>query len=382
MLWVSNLAGKHKKMAAMLSLAVVLTAGPVIACPICFSGMVTPIGQKIDAADAVVLATPVTPTGPYKVAEILKGQFSLGAFIVGATQEKRAFTDPGKPFLLSRNKLSQQWTALGTIGEGDANWLRQFAAGGPSPDAAVRPQWPQTVNTTSDLTAAEWADRLVLVTPKIEDAEPLLAEIAYGELARTPYGTLRSLRGSVKAADIAGWLDDPGLAARSPAYTLLFGIVGGPAEAVTVERWIEASRQKHDVKNLPALIAADLEIRGASRLAWVEENYLADRSRGLPEIEAALLALSVQGTVDAKIPRSAIVELYRRFIRERPPMAAFVVQDLSDWQAFEAAEDMEGALRSGAIKDPGSQFTVLTYLKRNPAAIHLVQQGVGTNLAP
>jgi hypothetical protein len=382
MIWALNLSGKHKRMAAMLGLAAILAAGPAAACPICFSGMVTPIGQKIDAADAVVLATPVAPAGPYKVTEVLKGQVSPGSFVIGATLDKGAATDPGKPFLLSRNRLSQQWTALGTIGEGNANWLRQFAAGGPSPDAVVRSQWPQTVNTTSDLTAAEWANRLALVAPKLENAEPLAADIAYGEIARTPYESLRSLRGSVKAADIAGWLDNPGLTARAPAYTLLFGIVGGPAEAEIIETRIEVARQSHDIKNLPALIAADLEIRGVSRLAWVEENYFADRSRGLPEIEAALLALSVQGTADAGIPRSAIVESYRHFIRARPPMAAFVVQDLSAWQAFEATGEMETALRSGAIKDPASQFTVLSYLKRNPAAVHMVQQGVGENLAP
>ena len=44
-------------------------------------------------------------------------------------------------------------------------------------------------------------------------------------------------------------------------------------------------------------------------------------------------------------------------------MAAFVAQDLSDWQAVEAVDDMEAAIRSGAIKDPGSQFAVLSYLK-------------------
>jgi hypothetical protein len=158
--------------------------------------------------------------------------------------------------------------------------------------------------------------------------------------------------------------------------------MGGAPEAQAIEAWIEASRQSHDATNLAALIAADLEIRGPSRVAWVEENYFADRSRGLPEIEAALLALSVQGTADAKIPRARIVAAYRRFIKERPPMAGFVVLDLSDWQAFEPAADLEAALRSGAIKDEGSQFVVLNYLRRSAAALRVVQKGTGETLPP
>jgi hypothetical protein len=372
----------HRLLLAALAASFTLAAGAAAACPICFSGRVSAPGQKIDAADAVVLATPFGVAGPFQVTKPVKGSLATAALIVDAIPAPSALVIPGKPMLLLRNKLSQQWTALGSIGEGEAVWLRQFAAGGPADGAAAKPAWPKTVDVTSDMTDAEWIERLALVAPKLEGPEPLAAEIAYGELARAPYRVLRSLRGARAAADVAGWLADPALAGRQPAYTLLLGIVGGRAEAQAIEARIAELYQAHDAKNLAALIAADLELSGPARMAWVEETYFDDKARSLPEIEAVLLALSVQGSADATIPRARIVSAYRRFIHARPPMASFVVQDLSDWASFEAVGDLEAVLRSGAIKDPGSQFAVVSYLKRSPAARQIGERQVGGDLPP
>ncbi len=44
------------------------------------------------------------------------------------------------------------------------------------------------------------------------------------------------------------------------------------------------------------MIAADLQLRGPSRMAWVDAKYMGDRQRSTRELEAALLALSVSET--------------------------------------------------------------------------------------
>jgi len=114
---------------------------------------------------------------------------------------------------------------------------------------------------------------------------------------------------------------------------------------------------------LAAVIAADLELLGPLRLPWIEKAYLGTTPRSILEIEAVLLALAVQGTADGAVPRADIVEVYRRFIGVHPAMAGFVAPDLSMWQEPSAGGDMEAALRSGAIKDPGSEFAVLSYVR-------------------
>lgn len=110
------------------------------------------------------------------------------------------------------------------------------------------------------------------------------------------------------------------------------------------------------------MIGADLELRGPARVAWVESNYFADRQRTMPEIEAALLALNVQGNANQTIPRDRVIEAYRAFIKTRPAMAGFVASQLADWGCWAAAADYEALLKSGAIKDPASELAVLVYL--------------------
>ena len=51
------------------------------------------------------------------------------------------------------------------------------------------------------------------------------------------------------------------------------------------------------------MLAANLELRGPSRVDWIEQAYFADRTRTLPEIQAALLALGVHGDGNATVPR-------------------------------------------------------------------------------
>jgi hypothetical protein len=87
------------------------------------------------------------------------------------------------------------------------------------------------------------------------------------------------------------------------------------------------------------MLAADLELRGPSRVGWIEKVYFADNGRTMPEIEAALLALSVHGGADGAVSRERVIQAYRLFIKERKPMAGFVAQELADWEYWDATSD-------------------------------------------
>ena len=67
---------------------------------------------------------------------------------------------------------------------------------------------------------------------------------------------------------------------ENPKLTLrlaLLGFAGSEEDAARIERRIEAAWTSHDNTNLAAMIAADLELRGPSRVGWVEAMYFADR---------------------------------------------------------------------------------------------------------
>jgi hypothetical protein len=339
------------------------------ACAICLSGWVVTIGQQLDAADQAALAVPMSGGQEFRVVAVVKG----GAVADAIIAEPVARVDPAalagrKPLLLLRNELGQQWSSVGPIAAEYAGWLRLLGATGLAGPGRKQPAWPQSTRPSSELTDAQWRERVALVAPHLESSEPLAAEIAYGEISRAPYGILRSVKSQLDVVAIARWIDDPKLAARRSTYVLLLGISGGPEDATRLEQRIDAAWQSQDVTDLAAMLAADLELRGPSRVNRIEEMYLADGNRTLPEIEAALLALSVHGGADGAVRRERIIQAYRLFMQTRKPMAGFVAQELADWAHWEATSEFVALLKSDAVKDPASHFAIVNYLQRSPRA--------------
>lgn len=343
-----------------LSAVMLLAVFEAAACPICFSGRTVTLGQQLNSADEVVLAlpsrTPVAVTGvahgsQFRIVDVVKGS----RVVYEPLPESVRLVDPsamrsGKPLLLLRHKFALEWVGVGTIASEYADWLRQLMA----------------ISRHSELTNLDWRARVALLLPYLENPEPLAAEIAYGEFARAPYDALRSVKAQLLATKIASWLSDPKLASRRSTYTLLLGIVGTSDDAVQIEQRIDAALSLHDATNLAALLVADLELRGPSRVSWIETTYFADHGRTMPEIEAALLALSVHGGANATVPRQRVIEAYRFLMKERAAMAGFVAPQLADWAYWDATPEFVALLKAHALRDPALHFAVLTYLSRSP----------------
>ena len=242
------------------------------------------------------------------------------------------------------------WVNFGTIGAEHAGWLRQLAAG---------KRW-------TEMNADEWGARVALMLPYLESPEPLIAEIAYAEFASAPYAALLAMKARLDAAAIRRWLADPGLVARQSLYLLLLGIAGDARDAPGLERRLETAWKSGDATNLGSLLAADLELRGAARVAWIDERYLRDRKRSMPEIEAALLALSVQGNASNAIPRERVIRSYRMFIKEHKEIAGFVAQDLAAWQYWDAVPEYVALMKSDLRQQYASRLAIVAYLKQSP----------------
>ena len=116
------------------------------------------------------------------------------------------------------------------------------------------------------------------------------------------------------------------------------------------------------------MLAADLELRGPSRMAWIDTRYIGDRDRTVQELQAALLALSVQGGANATIPRRRVIESYRRFIDVHKPFAGFVAQDLAAWNDWDAVPEYIALMRSDLAQHPASRYAMWSYLKQSPRA--------------
>jgi hypothetical protein len=353
----------------LVPLLLLVSAPTAMACPLCYEAarQLVTIGQQLDMADRIVLARPVGGGNHFRIVAIVKGQDAIGDGIADPVSGVE-LTAGANPYLLVRDPLATRWTNLGTIPAQYADWLRQLAATLFVKGDRPRPSWPLDMRASFTLSYAGWRQRMALVVPYLESSDPMAAQIAWGELARAPYAVMDVARSRVDAGAVESWLKDANLVSRRAAYTLLLGFVGGPADAARLEQRIEAKWGSHETTDLAAMIGADLELRGPARVGWVEARYFVDRTRTMPEIEAALLALNVHGEANGTVPRERVVQAYRAFIRERPAMAGFVAQQLADWDCWDETTEYAALLASDSVKDPASHLAVVNYLQRAAAA--------------
>ena len=137
-------------------------------------------------------------------------------------------------------------------------------------------------------------------------------------------------------------------------------------DAAALEQRLDAAWLAGDATNLASMLTADLELRGPARMNWVEQKYLRDRSRSAAEVEAALLALSVQGHTHAAIPRERVIQAYRVYMKAHPENAGDVAPDLAAWQYWDAVPVYQALMKSGVRQQYPSMLAMLNYLRQSP----------------
>jgi hypothetical protein len=347
---------KRQSQRDLLAVVLLCASATATACPICLGAGQPTSAQELASAQQAVLAVPTDDPGRFRVIEVIHGDRASTGTVEGGYPRRGPSADArvptGKPLLLVRTDPFPAWDILGAIGPEHAGWLRKLAAG----------------KRAEDLSAADWRARVALVLPYLESSEPLLAELAYGELAAAPYVAMRTAKAQLDVRAVRAWLSDPQLAARHRLYMLLLGLAGNASDAAALDRRLEAAWKSGDAANLASMLAADLELRGVARVPWIEERYLRDLSRSASEISAALLALSVHGNASRAIPRERVIQSYRVFMKAHPEIAGYVAQDLAAWQYWDAVPEYVALMKSDVRQQFPSRVATIAYLRQSPSA--------------
>lgn len=331
-----------------------------MACPLCMvARQLTISAQELIYAEHSVLAMPVPDRNEFRVVEVIKGDTLPGNTITGTVFRADAEAmQSQKPLLLIRASDWGSWVNFGPVSAEQVSWLRQLSATKP----------------TTEMSEDEWREHVTYFLPYLENPEPMVAEIAFNEFVSAPYGSLRSLKARLDMAAIRTWLNNPKLAAREPVYLLLLGVGGTPEDAQRLEQRTETARKVHDTTNLAALLGAELELRGPVGVEHIEKLYLSDPERTKPEIEAALLALTVHGDTDGAVPRDRVIQAFLLFIKQRPPLAGLVAAQLARWNYWNVVPEYTALLRSGALQDSASREAIVKYLQsRRDAVVKYLQ---------
>jgi len=326
------------------------------ACPICLGAGQRTAAQELAAAQQAVLAVPTAEAGRFRVIDVIRGERPSTRMIEGGYPRSALAVDApvpkGEALLLVREDPLPDWVVLGSIGTDQSGWLRKLAVG----------------KTTDEISAQAWRDRVALVVPRLESHQPLVAKIAYGDLAAAPYAAMRTAKPHLDVLTVRAWLADPALAARYRLYLLLLGVAGNAQDAASLEQRLQAAWPLGDATNLASMLTAYLELRGAAGMTWVEEKYLRDRARSAPQIEATLLALSVQGHANGVIPRERVIQSYRVFMNAHPDKAGYVAADLAAWKYWDAVPQYQALLKSGVRQQYPSMLAMLAYLRQSSEA--------------
>ena len=300
-----------------------VASAEAVACPLCLGGGQPSKAQQLVAAPHAVLAVPTADASRFRVIQVIKGERPASGTVEGGYP--RSGPAPGRGAERAASRCCSCVTTRCRRGSSSARSTPVRRAGCAKLAAGKR---------AADMSPEEWRARVALVVPYLDNPEPLAADIAYAELAAAPYAALRTAKPRLDAAAVRQWLADPELAARQPLYLLLLGIAGNAQDAAALEQRLQAAWESGDATNLGAMLAADLELRGAGAHGVGGRTYLADPKRSTLEIEAALLALSVHGNANGAIPRERVIQSYRMFIKEHPEIAGFVAPDLAAWQVL------------------------------------------------
>ena len=327
-----------------LATAVLLLAGETaLACPLCIGTAARSPSQDLEELSHAVLAVP--DGKQYRVVAVIKGDAPAGSITQVAGQ---APTHAGR-LLLVRDEQWPMWVILGQVGATEAPALRVLAAERPA-----------------EADVAAWQRRLDVAIPRLVSREPLMAELAYGACASAPYAALRAARPDLEVAKVRALAADPASGMRRSLYLLLLGIVGDAQDADRLEMQIESDWTAHATTDLSSMLAADLELRGAARVAWIEEKYLRNPSRTVAETQAALLALSVQANSRGPIPRERVIEAYMAFIHAHPDMAGFVAPELAEWGYWDATPEFAAILQLNLRQHDDSRAAIVAYLQQSP----------------
>lgn len=289
----------------------------VEACPVCFLLPSKTAADLLIEGEFVVLARE-NPQRPFSFSaiEILKGQVSneeFGLFVDSGTR-RRLKANPEYAVVLVRNKNDESWQSLGVADSQFQEVVKRILA--------FSEQWAGEGGSSV---------RYKFFMPLLENKNRTIFELAYLELGRAPYSTIKKMANYVSRDDLHRVLRRREYFEWRSLAILLLAQNPGEQDRKQIERSFGSCHKFSLTTNLAAWTTAYVELKGTNVLNEIEEIYFRDSSRSVAEIRAVILALSVHGLHGPTQFRDRIVESYGVALQNHPRVAGQIVNDLAEW---------------------------------------------------
>ena len=336
-----------RSLALLVFCGLVLFAGRAAACMVCIPFPEDTATDLLQRAEVVVLARE-NPDKPfsYLAREVLKGELGQPAIdlFVDSRTRRRLALYPEQAMVLARGGTTGTWQVLGYATPAYEDIVRKILARAPA--------WRNP----------EMRARFFM--PYLAHEEQALHELAYLEVGRASYDTIREADVYVPSERLYRFLSDRLYLEWRALYILLLGIDANPDEANAIRTSIADMAQLNQKLNLSAWATALIEVDGVAAIEWLERHYLGWRERDPETVEEIVKALSVQGTSRRSQLRGRIAESYAVLIDTHPYLAGWAARDLAAWKDWRLADALAELRKSGSPLDSASAYAIDYYVGR------------------
>jgi len=362
------------------------------ACPFCSAASQT-LSEELSAAEAAIIAKlvkaapaitpnsddpaglgandPDTGMAQFQVVEVLHGQDKIG-------------------------DLKQIEVVYFGENEENKSFLISGVAGQPVDWTTPLPLSPRAVAYVKQLgqLPEKGLDRLEFFLQYLEDEDPLLAQDAYDEFARAPYGEITAMADRLDRERLRGWIENPEVGpTRRRLYLTLLGICGQDEDIVMLESLLRYDYVqmkpgiaamvslmgihgsatgttlvdelvRADVRRkrqcLDALIAAYLKLKGPEGLPLVETLFLSNPNAEYTHVYATIMALRFHGEESKEIPLERLQQSLR-LVLDNHEIADQVIPDLARWEDWSILGRLVTMFKDSE-KDAWIRQPVISYL--------------------
>ena len=345
--------------------------GRVEACMVCIPFPQRSVADVLLGAEVVVLAreNPEQPFS-YVAVEVLKGDLQAPEIdhFVNSTTRRLLALNPDRSVVLalggsespggrglwrppSRDASPSTWRSLGYASPRYESIVREILDLGP--------RWREKGGSS---------ERARYFMPHLADAESPIRELAYLEVGRAPYDTIREADRFVPDGQLRAYLTNVQYLEWQPLYILLLGIDATPEDEKTIRAEMAGSARFDQTLNLSAWATALIEIDGEAAIAWLERVYLGVPDRSPTTVQEVVKALTVHGAREGAGLRDRIAESYRVLLETHPSLAGWVARDLMAWSDWRLSDALEALRRTRLPMDGATAYAIDLYVGRARAS--------------
>jgi hypothetical protein len=324
----------------------------VRACPFCNAQQKT-LSEELDSSDVAVIAK--LTKGPAKEAIAAGNADAQSTFeILSTVKGPDNLAKTIQVLYFGQQPLGTQFLIFGV----DPKKVQWAAPNALSPRAVK--YVTQLVNLPK-----EGADRLVFFQEFLEDQESLLANDAYDEFARAPYGAVKELKERMHRDRLLEWIKDPNVtASRRRLYLTMLGVCGEQDDVAVLEEMIKSSDRQVRTA-LDAMVACYLILKGPTGMPLIEELFLKNKDAEYTDTYAAIMALRFLGQETSAVPKERLLGGLRAML-DRPQLADLVIPDLARWQDWSAMDKLVELFKTADEESSWVKVPVVNYLRACP----------------